>query len=136
MEWTMKGESKMNIRFKEKRKRKAIFLVEMFLFNKMVLVKEWKGMTWLKFMPKIYILPDVLLFKVFTCVIWFMLSEFDSWVIPELEVCSTDGTLRPTEVMRLVQISSSNAETRIQFSKVVDKLMKASEFRWIIIIRL
>ena len=33
------------------------------------------------------------------------------------------------EVMRLVQISSSNAETRIQFSKVVDKLMKASEFK-------
>ena len=45
MEWTMKGESKMNIQFKEKRIRKAIFLVEMFIFNKMVLVKEWKLMT-------------------------------------------------------------------------------------------
>lgn len=101
----------------------------------MVLVKEWKGITWLKFMPKIYILLSYFL-KFSPVLFGFMLSEFDFWVIPELEVCSTDGTLRPTEVMRLVQISSSNAETRIQFSKVVDKLMKASEFRWIIIIRL
>ena len=36
----MKGESKMNIQFKEKRKTKAIFLVEMFIFNIMVLIKE------------------------------------------------------------------------------------------------
>ena len=87
MEWTMKGESKMNIQFKEKRKRKAIFLVEMFLFNKMVLVKERKGMTWLKFMPKIYIFSLTSCFLKFSPVVIWLLSHVQLIVTPLTATC-------------------------------------------------
>lgn len=68
----------------------------------MMPVKEWRGMTVLKCLPRIYKFYPTSYFAKLSPVLFDLHSQY-SWVISDQGFLSfsTDGNLRPTEVMRL-----------------------------------